>query len=139
MYELLDELIALLKTLLPEAKEVRMYKGEFMPDTDWSPVFPIVFVQSTNVLAKMKGQIASSFGYTVNVYIGVKNDVPSNKEFFDKAMKVLNELPMNGNTNLTQVFNISLNSAVLEGYFFGIDAWRVELSVGKNAVLSSAE
>lgn len=118
-----------LQSKFPDVKEIRLYKGEFEDGVDWEPVFPCLLVNSP-LLAE--GNTDSERGnvncfQTLNVFAGINAEDEAQQDFLADAIQFLNTL--NTVDELADLGSWKLKSVNLVGYFKGIEAYRIELSV----------
>lgn len=121
-----------IKTQFPEIKKVDYYKGEFEEGVEWNPIFPVVFTNCTQINPKLAGSKILTGTLIINIYTGIKIEDEDQTTLFENLVLFLNSL--NEDAGLSSEFVFEIKLILLQGYFYGIEAYRIELHATKKFV-----
>lgn len=95
--------------------------------------FPCVFFNCPNI---GPGREGSSMWLltkpTINIYFGFKLEVKEQTELFEKFIEFVNKL--NSTEGLKELYTFHLNQIPLHGYFYGVEAYRFEITASQVTV-----
>lgn len=128
IHRLISALIGKISNEFPAVKECRYYKGEFEPEGEWNPVFPVCLINCDSILPEKTSESKRvSVKTIVNLYIGIKMEVPEHTELLENLILYLNRL--NDDEEINYDYWFMINTVSLVGYFTGVEAYKIELEV----------
>lgn len=123
VHEIIDQIIADVKSAFPEVKEARYYKGEFEPEGEWNPVFPAVLFNCPSVVPASQAQSGWVMANVrINCFVAFKLD--EQKEFFARFLPFITSLQSGGE-------QLEALTCALHAYINGVEVYRIELACTK--------
>ncbi|MDI6804933.1 MAG: hypothetical protein QME58_14025 [Bacteroidota bacterium] len=133
IYSTLDQILGAIQAAVgSEVKELGSYSGQFEEGGEWNPLFPAVFASIVKAEPIIETDtIIIGFSITANIYVGIKNNISSNRAFLDNILNIMDGFGISFPTSVPGVVKFSTEAVFLHGYFFGIDVYRIEVNIIK--------